>query len=41
MLLTLTGTMGITGTMTSGGIAYTNTTFGIQLLSNKNASITI
>ncbi len=41
VLLTLTGTIGITGTITSGGIAYTNTTFGIQLLSNKNANINI
>lgn len=41
MLMTLTGTVGITGTITSGGMAYTNTTFGIQVLSNKNASINI
>jgi hypothetical protein len=41
MLLTLTGTVGISGTITSGGIQYTKTTFGINILSNKNTNISI
>ncbi len=37
----LTGTVAITGMATSSWLIYTNTTFWIQILANKNASVNI